>query len=347
MEDAEMRHVWMVVVLVLACVRLWSGSAAAQSKPKPIELKFSSWVSAVHGHHTGVMVPWARMLEEKSDGRLKVTIFPGGTLGKPADHFDMVKDGIADMGFIAPGYTPGRFPLVSAVELPLLFKSSKGGSVAVWSLFDKYFKAELAGVKVLWIWVVPPGHFHFAKKPVRVLEDLEGLKIRAGTPLLGNMVKALGGTPVNIPAPDTYNALERGVVDGTIFPWEAVYSFNLGEVLRHHTVLDLWVAPLITIMNQKKYDSLPPDLRQVIDDLSGAWAAEFTGTVWDQNENLGIEVARKMKATIYTVPPEERQRWAARLKGLEEEWVVSTEAKGLPGRQLLSDLREAIKRYDP
>ena len=211
------------------------------------------------------------MIEEKSGGRLKVTIFPGGTLGKPADHFDLVKNGIADMGFAAPGYTPGRFPLISVTELPLLFKTSKGGSQAVWSLFDKYFKTEFTGVKVLWIWVIPPGHVHLAKKPVRVLEDLAGLKIRAGTPMLGNMVKALGGTPVNIAAPETYNALERGVVDGTIFPWEAIYSFNLAEVLRYHAVVDLCVAPLITLMNQKRYDSLPPDLRKVIDELSGVW----------------------------------------------------------------------------
>jgi TRAP-type transport system periplasmic protein len=117
-------------------------------------------------------------------------------------------------------------------ELPLLFKTSKGGSQAVWSLFETYFKAEFAGVKVLWIWVIPPGHVHLAKKPVRVLEDLAGLKLRVGTPILATMVKALGATPVNIAAPETYNALERGVVDGTIFPWESISSFNLAEVLR-------------------------------------------------------------------------------------------------------------------
>jgi TRAP-type C4-dicarboxylate transport system substrate-binding protein len=202
-------------------------------------------------------------------------------------------------------------------------------------------------VKVLWIWVIPPGHVHLAKKPVRELEDLAGLKLRVGTPVLANVVKALGGTPVNIAAPDTYNALERGVVDGTVFPWEAIFSFNLAEVLRYHAVVDLFVAPLVTFMNQKKYDSLPPDLRQVIDALSGAWAAEFTGTVWGQNENLGIEAAKKAGATIYTVPLEERQRWAARLKVVENEWVTSIEAKRLPSRQLLSDLRAAIKQYDP
>jgi TRAP-type C4-dicarboxylate transport system substrate-binding protein len=338
-----MRHAWKVVALVL--VGCLAGPAAAQDKP--IELKFSSWVSTVHGHHTGVMAPWVRMIEEKSRGRLKVTIFPGSTLGKPADHFDMAKNGIADIVFIAPGYTPGRFPMISVTELPLLFKSARGGSQAVWSLFDRYLKAEFKDVKVLWVWVHPPGHFHLAKKPVKVVEDLAGLKIRAGTPMLANMVKALGAIPVSIAAPETYNALERGVVDGTVFPWEAISSFKLAEVLKHHAAVNLYVAPLVTLMNQKRYDSLPPDLRKVIDDLAGAWGAEFTGRVWDQNENVGIEAIKKAGATIYQVPAEERQRWAARLKPVEDEWVKGMEAKGLPGRQFLADLREAIKKYDP
>jgi TRAP-type C4-dicarboxylate transport system substrate-binding protein len=112
-------------------------------------------------------------------------------------------------------------------------------------------------------------------------------------------------------------------------------------------VVNLYAAPLFTMMNQKKYDSLPPDLRKVIDDLSGTWGAEFTGVAWDKNDLEGIAVAKKAGATIYTVPAEERQRWAARLKPIEEEWLKSMEAKGLPGRQLLNDLREAVKKYDP
>ncbi|MGH7389597.1 MAG: TRAP transporter substrate-binding protein [Candidatus Rokuibacteriota bacterium] len=340
-----MKNTWKAAVPILALAWLLPASGAAQTRP--IELKFSSWVSAVHGHHTGVMAPWARMVEEKSGGRLKITIYPGATLGKPADHYDMVKDGIADMGFATPGYTPGRFPLIAVTELPLLFKSSRGGSLAVMSIFDKHFKSEFKDVKVLWFWVHPPGHFHLARKQVRVLEDLAGLKIRSATPMLANMVKALGAIPVSIPAPDTYTALERGTVDGTIFPWEAISSFKLAEVLRHHVSVGLYVAPLFTFMNRKKYDSLSPDLRKVIDDLSGAWGAEFNGKVWDQNERVGIEAIKKAGATIYPLPAEERRRWAARLEPVEDEWLKTMEAKGLPARQLLDDLREAIKRYDP
>ena len=340
-----MRHAWMVAALVLALVGVSFAPLPAQDKP--IELRFSSWVATVHGHHTGVMVPWAKMVEDKSGGRLKITIYPGSTLGKAVDHYDMVKDGIADIGFTVPGYTPGRFQLITALELPGLFKTSRGGSLAVMSVFDKYFKSEFKDVKILWFWVHPPGHFHLAKKQVKVLEDLNGLKIRAATPMLTNMVKTLGAIPVSIPAPDTYTALERGTVDGTIFPWEAISSFKIAEVLKYHVASGLYVAPLFTLMNQKKYDSLPPDLRKVIDDLSGSFGAEYTGRVWDQNELVGIEAIKKAGGIIYTLPPEERQRWAAKLKPIEEEWLKSMEAKGLPGRQLLNDLREAVKRYDP
>jgi len=333
--------VWLALALV------WCFPAVVSAEDKPIELKFSSWVGVGHGHHTGVLLPWTKMIEEKSGGRLKVTIYPGSTLGKASDHWDLVRNGIADMGFAALGYTPGRFPRSSVTELPLLFKTAKGGSQAVWSIFDKDLKTEFSGVKILWIWVHPPGQFHMTRKAVHAPEDLVGLKIRSATPTTVSMVKALGATPVSIPAPEAYNALERGVVDGTIFPWEAISSFKLSEVLRHHTVVDLYATPLMTIMNQQKYDGLPADLRKVIDDLSGAWGAEFTGAAWDRNENEGIAAAKKAGATIYTVPPDQRVHWAAKLKPVEDEWLTSMTAKGLPAKQILQDLREAIKRYDP
>ena len=155
------------------------------------------------------------------------------------------------------------------------------------SVFDKYFKSEFKDVKILWFWVHPPGHFHLAKKQVKVLEDLAGLKIRAATPMLTNMVKTLGAIPVSIPAPDTYTALERGTVDGTIFPWEAISSFKIAEVLKYHVASGLYVAPLFTLMNQKKYDSLPPDLRKVIDDLSGSLGRRV------HRHGLGPERARR------------------------------------------------------
>jgi TRAP-type C4-dicarboxylate transport system substrate-binding protein len=340
-----MKRSWRLGFVALVVSMFIARAVLAQDRP--IELKFSSWIGSGHGFHTSVLVPWARMVEERSQGKLKVTLFPGATLGKPADHWDMVKNGIADIGWGAYSYTPGRFPLTSVGDLPFLFKTGKGGSRVMWEIYQKHLQKEQEGVKILWLFVHAPGQVHTLRKPIRTLDDLGGVKLRVPGGVVANVVKQLGAIPVTIPAPDTYSALERGVVDGTIFPWETVAGFKLSELLRHHAVANLYVTPNFVAMNQRRYESLPPDLRKVIDDLSGAWAAEFTGGAWDKNDEDGIEAAKKVGAAIYTLPAEERQRWIARVKPLEDEWVSGVEAKGFPGRQVLNDLRELVRRYDP
>jgi TRAP-type C4-dicarboxylate transport system substrate-binding protein len=333
------------MLLALCLTGLGPGQARAQDPP--IELTLSSWVGIGHNHHKNVLVPWARLVEERSRGRLRITIYPGGTLGKPADHWDMVKNGVADLGYGTHNYTAGRFPLTSAGDLPFVFKTAKGGSRAMWELYRKHLTGEHAGAKVLWLFIHPPGQLHLAKKPVRTLADLTGLKVRAPGGQVAAAVKALGAVPVTMAAPETYNALERGIVDGTVFPWEAVAGFKLAEVIRFHTVANLYVTTFFFAMNQRKYDRLPPDLRKVIDDLSGAWGAEFTGAAWDKGEEDGLAAARQAGATIHALPPGERRRWIEKARSVEDGWVASMEARGLPGRRVLGDLRALVQRFDP
>ena len=232
-----MRDRWVIIALTLALACLPLGPAAAQNKP--IELKFSSWVShrprPSHGRDGAVGQ------DDRGEERRPAQdhhLSRAAPSASPPTTTTWSRTGSPTWAFTDPGYTPGRFPLITATELPLgLFKSSRGGSLAVMSIFDKHFKNEFKDVKVLWFWVHPPGHFHLAKKQVKVLEDLNGLKIRAATPMLTTMVKTLGAIPVSIPAPDTYTALERGTVDGTIFPWEAISSFKIAEVLKYHVAV--------------------------------------------------------------------------------------------------------------
>ena len=340
-----MKHVWLITTLVvsLTCLVLEGGGA----QDRTIELKLSHFVGIGHNMHTHVLVPWAKMVEERSQGRLKVTIYPGGTLGKPNDHWDMVKDGIADLGWGVHNYTPGRFPLTSAAELPFISKTSKGGSRALWEFYIKHLQKEHKGVKVLWLFHTAPFQVHTTRKPVKTLEDLAGMKLRSGGGQVAAVVKQLGAIPVTMAAPESYNALERGVVDGTVFPWEAIFGFKLYEVIKYHTVVNLNVATFFITMNLKKYESLSSDLKKVIDDLSGVWGAEFTGTAWDKGEEEGIAAAKQAGATTYTLPPTELQRWIQKVKPAEDEWIASMEAKGLPGRQVLTDLRELVAKFDP
>src|SRR5262245_21432946 len=227
-----MRYLSLTILLVLIAL----GAPLAGAQDKPIELKLSHWVSTAHIHHKTVLEPWAKMNDEQSKGRLKIMIYPGGVLGKPADHWDMVKNGIADIGWGTHNYTGGRFPLTSAADLPFIFKTSKGGSRALWELYVKDLQKEHAGVKVLWLFHTTPFHVHTSKKPVKTLEDMVGLKMRTAGGQVAATVKHLGAVPVPIAAPDAYSALERGTVDGTMFPWEAIFSFKLHEVIKHHTI---------------------------------------------------------------------------------------------------------------
>jgi TRAP-type C4-dicarboxylate transport system substrate-binding protein len=160
-------------------------------------------------------------------------------------------------------------------------------------------------------------------------------------------VKTLGAVPVTMTAPDTYQALERGVVDGTVFPWEAIAGFKLAEVTRFHTIANLYVTTFFFTMNRRRCDGLPLDLRKVIDDLGGAWGAEFTGAAWDRGEEEGIAAARKAGSVIYALPPAEQARWVQKARLEQDEWVSRMEARGLPGRRVLADLRDLARKFDP
>lgn len=312
------------------------------------ELKFTSYVGPAHGHHKRVLEPWAKMVEEKGGGKLKVTIFPG-TLGKQADQLEMIQTGIADMGYFVPALTPGRFPLTSVAELPFLFKTGKGGSRALNELWNKHLQKEgtAADLKVLWTFIHPAGQLHMSKKQVTKMEDLNGLRIRTAPGVQQNATALLGATPVVVPFPETYNALDRGILDGVWFPWEAIAGVKLFEVTKFHTNANFYTVPFIVAMNQKKWATLSAEQKKVFEELGGNWAAEFTGAAWDKNDEDGIEAAKKVNSTIVTLSDAERARWADKVKPLENTWLADMKAKNLPGDVVLSDLRELIKKYDP
>lgn len=318
----------------------------ARAQAKPIELKVSHWVPVGHVFHQHVLLPWAEMVEKKSGGRLKITIFPGSVLGKPADHWDMVQNGIVDIAWGAQSYTTGRFPLTSAINLPFLTKTGKGGSRAVWEFYLKHLQKEYARVKVLWLYCIPPFQLHLTKKAALTPDQFAGMRIRAGGGAISDIVKALGGVPVAMVLPEAYNALERGIIDGTALPYEALFSFKLAEVTKHHVETSMYTDPHFFAMNLAKYNSLPADLKKVLDELSGAWGAEFSGEAWDKGELPGIEAGRKAGNQFYKLTPEQRNLWIEKAKGVEIDWLRAMEAKGLPGKQALADFRELLKRYD-
>ncbi|MBI3372985.1 MAG: TRAP transporter substrate-binding protein [Betaproteobacteria bacterium] len=317
-----------------------------RAQAKPIELKLSHWFPVGHFQHQDVLVPWAETVEKRSAGRLKITIFAGGVLGKPADHWDMAQNDIVDIAWGSHNYTPGRFQLTSAMDLPFLTRSAKGASRALWEYYLKHLQKEHARVKLLWLQSPAPFQLHMSKKAPLTPEQFAGLRIRAGGGQISEIIKSLGGVPVAMAVPETYNAIERGIVDGTALPYEALHGWKLAEVTKHHVAVNMYTTSNFLTMSLAKYNSLPAELKKVLDESTGARGSEFAGAAWDKGEEPGIEAARKAGNQFYKLTPEQRNAWIEKSKGVEIEWLRSMEAKGLPGKQALADLRGFLKRYD-
>lgn len=331
---------------IIAGCALVTLAAPASAQDKPIELKLSHWGPPTHVNQK-VFLPWAEMIEKKSGGRLKVTVFPGGVLGKPADHWDMAQNGVVDISWGTHNYTAGRFLLTSAMDLPFLINSAKGGSRALQEFYLKHLAKEHEKVKVLWLQCPAPFQLHMTKKATLAPADLAGMRIRTGGGQLSEIVKSLGAVPVALSVPETYNALERGVVDGTILPYEAAKAFKLAEVTKHVIDVRIFTASQFTIMNLDKYNSLPAELKKVIDELSGIWGAEFAGAAWDKAEEEGLAAIQTAGVQQHKLSDAQRTLWKEKTKPVEDEWVRTMEAKGLPAKQALADLKDLLKRLDP
>jgi TRAP-type C4-dicarboxylate transport system substrate-binding protein len=312
---------------------------------KPIELKLSHWMSPLHNLHVGVFIPFAKELEERTKGRVKITIYGGEALGKAKDQYDSAVNGITDIALFIQGYTAGRFPLTQVIELPIDVPSAKVGSRVIWELYGKYLKEEYPGVKLLTLWTHEPGHVHMSKKPVKTLEDIRGLRLRSPGPIQTALVRELGASPLTMPVPELYDALNRGMADGTVIGFSAVKDFKLYEVLKYHTIANLYVMTMGLAMNLKSWDSLPPDIKKIMEEFIGVPLSQMAGNSFDKYDALGKEEAKRVGAEIYTLSPEEKKRWEDRIRPLNEKWVADMEAKGLPGRKIFEEARQLVAKY--
>jgi TRAP-type C4-dicarboxylate transport system substrate-binding protein len=334
----------------LACLVL-AGVAAGAVAPVPaqdvIKLKFSHFLPAAHNHHLNVIVPWAEEVKKRTNGRVEITIFPTASLCKPPQQYECTRDGISDLSWAVTGWTPNRFPQSSVLELPFMHRTAATGSQMLADLWDKYLKTEYDDVRVLAMNVHPAGHIHTASKPVRTLEDFKGLKIRTPTAVVGDLLDMLGATKVGMPVNSIYESVANGVIDGFGLPYEALPSFKLNEVSKYHTEVGMYTTVFATMINKKKYASLPADVRRVLDDTTSASSGYWKriGESWDKAEIVGRKSVVERKSEIYVLPNDERKRWRDAVRGLDEKWTADLEKRGLPGRALLKETRALAAKY--
>ena len=328
----------MTVVPVVIFLLLARGTSEA------IDLILSHAFPARHVQHRLMLEPFKKELEEKSKGRIKVTIHPGGALAPAPAHYENVVAGAFDIGWTLQGYTPGRFPLSAIVEMPFLWSSAQEATRVFWQLFEEVpaLQNEYRDVKVLATWTHDLGQLYTTSKPVRTLEDLRGLKIRAPGPVQTTMLRALGAVPLNMPAGEMYDALERGVVDGLVTGLSAIKGYRLEQLVKHATLAKFYVATMIVAMNQQSYKKLSGEDRALLDSLTGRRMAMLGAKNYDDEADDGLEALKKVKASIYPLTAGETERWKQATNQMSKDWIKEMESKGLPGRQVYDKMLSLI-----
>jgi TRAP-type C4-dicarboxylate transport system substrate-binding protein len=297
-----------------------------------------------------ILTPWIERIEAGSDGRIKIEHYPSMQLGgKPSDLVDQVADGVVDIIWTLPGYTPGRFPRTEVFELPFMVKDAEAASRAYWELAEaEMMQTDFRDLHLLGAWVHGPGVIHSAR-PVEKLEDMVGLKLRAPSRVTTRLLEALGSTAVGMPVPAVPEQLSKGVIDGALLPWEVSASLRIGELVKNHTEFPdrgIYVATFILAMNKDAYDRLSPDLKAVIDAASGADFSADAGRLQQGEDVPSRKTAEDMGNAIIVLAPEEAARWEAAAAPVTEAWIAEMDAQGIDGRALYDTAREAIQKYE-
>jgi TRAP-type C4-dicarboxylate transport system substrate-binding protein len=331
------RWKWLSLCLCLSVIGLaiFTSSVFAQTK-----LNYSVFFPAPHKNAV-LATEWAKEIEKRTNGQVQITVFPGGTL-TPADKcYDGVVKGISDIGFSVLAYTRGKFPLTEVVDLPLGSKSALASTKLINEYYKKFKPKELDEVKVMYLHGHGPGIIH-TKAAVNKLEDLKGMKIRC-TGLAAKIATQLGATPVAMPMGETYDALSRGVVDGSMAPYEALQGWKWGEVVKF-TIED-WGAAyssgMFVVMNKDKWNALPPDIQQIIEKVNEEYA-EKQGKLWDEIDKAGKDFTVSRGNKIISFSQDENWKWTKAVKPILDEYVKNMKDKGLPGEEALKFCLETL-----
>ena len=330
-----------ILSLVAAAVFVMGAQARAA---ETIELKLATFEPPHAFAASKILKAWADKVNKDSGGRLNVKVFAGGVLGKPPQQYDIVKGGVADIAWTVLGYIGGQFPLSSVADLPFLTTSSEGATRALNTLYaEGYLDKEFSGVKNIGLHTMHAYQFHFKDKKVTKASEFKGLKIRTPSKIMGNVLSKLGATPVRVPAPGTYEALQRGVLDGTPFPYAAVSSFRLGDVTKYHAEINISNTAFGLLMNEDKYNSLPDDLKKVIDANSGHAFGDWASKLIDTNDAKQKDVIAGLKGHEVTVVSDaELADYKALLKPVTSEWLADMKSRNLDGEKVLARTKEII-----
>jgi TRAP-type transport system periplasmic protein len=319
--------------LAIAALALASPPAAAQG----MELRLSTFVPPVHVIAREIITPWMAEVDKASGGEVKPKLYPSMQLGgSPPGLYRQAAEGVVDMVFTLPGYTSPAFPRTQMVELPGLSPDGRAATELLWKLLDPYLAPEYQGVKVIALWAAEDAGLMTRSKPIKTLEDLKGLRMRAPSAAQSKQLALMGATPVAMPVTEIYPSLERGVIDGSMVPFSTILDFRLGEVAKAYTIPGplFGRSSFLIAMNQKKFDSLSAKGKEAIEKLSGLQLSLKATDVYIKRSDEGVASVRG-KAEVVEFSKAEQEKIAKVLRPIVDEWVKESEAKGIPAKKML------------
>lgn len=316
------------------------GNAASE---KPIEISFANLFPPTH-IQSKLPESWCREVEKRTNGKVKVTYYPAGTLLKGPKIFSGILDGIADMGGSVLGYSRGVFPSMEAIDLPLGYPSGVVATRVINDFYKEFNPKPFKKVKVMYFHAHGPGILH-SKKPVHKLGELKGMKIRSYG-FNAKMTSALGGVPVAMGQSGVYEALQKGVADATFSPAEVLKGWKQAEVVKSTTLCYSvgYTAGFFVVMNLEKWNSLPKDVQKVIEEVNKEWVAKY-GPAWDKSDEEGLAYSKSLGNQVIPLSKEQSAKWAKAVEPVMDGYIKKTEKKGLPGKKYVEFIRAKIKAY--
>jgi TRAP-type C4-dicarboxylate transport system substrate-binding protein len=329
---------------VYAAALLVGGATGALAQDKTFELKLSHWVPPSHPLQKA-LEEWGASVEKDSGGTIKYKVYPAQQLGKAFDHYDMARDGIADLTYINPGYQPGRFPIIGAGELPFLMTNAKGGTQALDAWYRKYADKEMKDVKFCLAFVHDPGAFHSRSKKIVVPGDIKGMKVRPAHATMATFVTMLGGTNVQAAAPEVRDILEKGVADAVTFPWGSVPLFGIDKVTKYHLDMPLYVTTFAFVFNKAKYNEMSATQKKVIDNhCTPQWALKVAAP-WADFEHAGIaKIKAEAGHEVYEPSAAQVAEWKKAAEPLEKTWADNVRKTGGDPDAIMKELKAQLAK---
>ena len=329
-----------------------TSSVVTLAQAPVVTLKFHTFMAPQSNVWLNMHKAWMDKVEKESGGRIKFEAYPAMQLGgTPVQLYDQAKDGVVDIIWTLPGNTAGRFPRVEVFELPFIMTNAEATSKAYWEYVQTMAADEFKDVQVLALQVHGPGVIHTADKPIKSVDDMKGVKMRAPTRQVNRLMASLGATPVGMPLPGIPDALSKGTIQGAVIPWEVVPSVKVHELTKFHAEFDpaggaLYTTTFVMAMNKAKYNSLPADLKKIIDNNSGMATSAWLGKTQQAGDAAGRKSASDRSGnTIFTVGVAEAQNFRRKSRTIEVEWVEDMNKKGFDGKKLLDGAKALIEKH--